>query len=147
MREGQLSFRLVEDGETVLRLYPLIVQLRPLLASPEDWLSRWRRQAEEGYRLISLYEGQEAIGLAGFRVQENLVHGRFLYVDDLVTDTKVRGQGHGERLMQHLFHHAASLGCTKLLLDTPMANLPAQRFYHRCGLLATALRFSRSLER
>ena len=146
MREGQLSFHLVEDGETVLRLYPLIVQLRPLLASPEDWLSRWRRQAEEGYRLISLHEGHEAIGLAGFRVQENLVHGRFLYVDDLVTDTKIRGQGHGERLIQHLFQHAASVGCTKLLLDTPMVNLPAQRFYRRCGLLATALRFSCSLE-
>ena len=146
MSAGQLSFRLVDDDEAVLSLYPLIVQLRPLLASPEDWLSRWRRQSEEGYRLLSLYEGQEAISLAGFRVQENLVQGRFLYVDDLVTDTKVRGQGHGERLIQHLFHHAASLGCTKLLLDTPVANLSAQRFYQRCGLLATALRFSRSLE-
>ncbi len=80
-------------------------------------------------------------------MQENLAQGRFLYVDDLVIDIQVRGQGHGERLMQHLFHHAAVIGCTKLLLDTPMANLPAQRFYHHCGLLATALRFSRSLER
>ncbi len=43
MSAGQLSFRLVDDGEAVLRMYPLIVQLRPLLASPEDWLSRWRR--------------------------------------------------------------------------------------------------------
>jgi GNAT superfamily N-acetyltransferase len=80
--------------------------------------------------------------LAGFRVQENLVHGRFLYVDDLVTDSGARGCGYGERLMQHLQEQARLTSCNRLLLDTPMSNCLGHRFYFRCGLLATALRFS-----
>jgi ribosomal protein S18 acetylase RimI-like enzyme len=75
-------------------------------------------------------------------VQENLVHGRFLYVDDLVTDEALRGSGHGALLLAHLQQEARALGCGKLVLDTPLSNSLGQRFYFRNGLLATALRFN-----
>ncbi|MHB0921404.1 MAG: GNAT family N-acetyltransferase, partial [Thiomonas delicata] len=81
-----------------------------------------------------------------YRVQENLVHGRFLYVDDLVTDADARRAGHGAWLLNRLKDEARLLGCEKLVLDTPLSNALGHRFYFRHGLLATALRFSTPIQ-
>jgi ribosomal protein S18 acetylase RimI-like enzyme len=135
----------VDDEDGVRRCYPVMVQLRPHLGCADEFVARWRRQVADGYRLLALFDGPRALALAGYRVQENLVHGRFLYVDDLVTDEALRGGGHGERLMTHLQQEARALGCRKVVLDTPLANSLGQRFYFRNGLLATALRFNMAI--
>ena len=132
----------IDDEDGVRRCYPVMAQLRPHLASEEDFVARWRRLASEGYRLLALLDGPRVVALAGYRAQENLVHGRFLYVDDLVTDASLRGGGHGGKLMDRLKQEARALGCGKLILDTSLSNSLAQRFYFRNGLLATALRFN-----
>ncbi|MHB1608866.1 GNAT family N-acetyltransferase [Acidiferrobacter thiooxydans] len=132
----------VDDEDGVRRCYPLMAQLRPHLATEDEFVDRWRRQVAGGYRLLALLEGSRVIALAGFRVQENLVYGRFLYVDDLVTDGALRGRGHGEHLMARLKREACILGCGRLVLDTPLGNSLGHRFYFRNGLLATSLRFN-----
>jgi ribosomal protein S18 acetylase RimI-like enzyme len=115
------------------------------LDSEQSFLVRWRRQAESGYRLLALWQGAKPVALAGFRVQENLVHGLHFYVDDLVTDADSRGSGHGRGLMDRLKAEGRALGCTKLVLDTPLTNTLGHRFYYRQGLLASALRFNMPL--
>ena len=131
------------DSEADVRAcFPLMRELRPHLASADEFVWRWRRQQAASYRLLVLSENGRRAALAGFRVQENLVHGRHLYVDDLVTSSERRRAGHGAALMDRLKREAADLGCEKLLLDTPMDNFLGHRFYFREGLLATALRFS-----
>ena len=145
MNPSTTVLQYVDDEEGVRRCHPVMVQLRPHLMSGDEFVARWRRQVADGYRLLALFDGPRVLALAGFRVQENLVHGRFLYVDDLVTDEALRGGGHGERLMTRLEQEARTLGCAKLVLDTPLANSLGQRFYFRNGLLATALRFNMAI--
>lgn len=142
---GGEALRLVEADSEAAACFDLMRQLRPHLASPAEFVARWRRQREAGYRLLALWEGGRAAALAGFRVQENLVHGRFLYVDDLVTDESRRGQGCGAALLDRLKAEGRALGCARLVLDTPMANSLGHRFYFRHGLLAQALRFNAPL--
>lgn len=132
----------IDDEKDVGDCFALMRQLRPHLASPAEFVARWRRQAADGYRLVALRRDGRPAALSGFRVQENLVYGRFLYVDDLVTDEALRSSGLGERLMQHLLTVGRKLGCAKLVLDTPLANVLGHRFYYRQGLLAGALRFN-----
>ncbi|WP_297927415.1 GNAT family N-acetyltransferase [Metallibacterium sp.] len=132
----------VDDEDGARRCYPLMAQLRPHLATEDEFVDRWRRQVADGYRLLALLDGPRVIALAGFRVQENLVYGRFLYVDDLVTDGALRGGGHGEQLMTRLKKEARILGCDRLVLDTPLDNSLGHRFYFRNGLLAASLRFN-----
>ncbi|THD10584.1 GNAT family N-acetyltransferase [Metallibacterium scheffleri] len=136
------DIQMVEEEAHARRCHPLMVQLRPHLTSEDEFVSRWHRQSLDGYRLLALHAGSNVLALAGYRVQENLVSGRHMYVDDLVTDACLRGSGHGAELMTRLKQDARLLGCTKLLLDTPLSNALGQRFYFRQGLLATALRFS-----
>ena len=54
---------------------------------------------------------------AGFRVQDNLVHGRFVYVDALVIDASCRSRGYGKILIERLKAEAKLLNCARLLLD------------------------------
>ena len=131
-----------DSEEDARACFALMRALRPHLTSADEFVTRWRRQHAASYRLLVLSENGRPVALAGFRVQENLVHGRHLYVDDLVTSADRRGAGLGEALMDRLKQEAAELGCDKLLLDTPMNNFLGHRFYFRQGLLATALRFS-----
>jgi ribosomal protein S18 acetylase RimI-like enzyme len=122
--------------------YELMRVLRPQLTSGAEFIERWRRQSEQGYAILALWRAQGPVALAGFQVQENLVHGRFLYVDDLVTDESERRHGHGARLLDRLKAEARARGCRKLVLDAALENTLAHRFYYRQGLLALSLRFN-----
>jgi len=142
MTTSSLDIQMVEDEAHARRCYPLMVQLRPHLTSEDEFVTRWQRQSLNGYRLLALHAESSILALAGYRTQENLVYGRFLYVDDLVTDASLRSAGHGAALIARLKQDALVLGCAKLVLDTPLSNALGHRFYFRQGLLASALRFS-----
>lgn len=139
------DLRFADEEADVIRCFELMRQLRPHLATEHEFVDRWHRQREAGYRLIALWQDQNPVALAGFRVQENLVHGVHLYVDDLVTDEAARSSGFGHVLMDRLKEEGRALGLEKLILDTPLTNVLGHRFYHREGLLARALRFYVSL--
>lgn len=137
-----LDMRYVDQESDVVRCFPLIFQLRPHLESVDEFVERWRRQAIAGYRLLALWDGDRPVALAGFRVQDNLVHGRHLYIDDLVTDAHARSSGLGRLLITRLKALGCSQGLDKLILDTPLSNVLGHRFYYREGLVARSLRFS-----
>ena len=131
-----------QGEEEIAACFDLMRQLRPHLDSAADFARRWHRQGESGYRLAVAWQDGLPVALAGFRVHENLVHGRHLHVDDLVTDKAVRSAGHGRRLMDWLKAEAAKLECGKLVLDAALTNGLGHRFYFRQGFLAIALGFS-----
>ena len=134
--------RHVDTEAEVAACYELMRQLRPHIASEQEFIERWRRQVAAGYRLLAIWQGTRPVALAGYRVLDNLVHGQHFYVDDLVTDESLRSSGYGRVLMDRLKTEGRALGCAKLVLDTPLANTLGHRFYYRQGLLATALRFN-----
>lgn len=108
--------------------FPVMAQLRPHL-TPEEFVTRIRRQQEGGFHLAALRNAGEVVALAGFRVLKNLAWGRFLYVDDLVTNEARRSQGHGEALFDWLVARARFEGCAQLHLDSGAQRFGAHRFY------------------
>jgi GNAT superfamily N-acetyltransferase len=141
----EISLRHAEHDDELRACYPTMVGLRPGLGDAEELRARVRRQQAQGYRLLAAWRGGEPLGLAGYREQENLIYGRFVYVDDLVVREDVRREQIGERLLAAVVEEARRLGCARLVLDTGLANALAQRFYFRQGLLATGMHFGRSL--
>lgn len=125
--------------------FELMRVLRPQLSDTDDFVQRVQRQAEQGYRLLAARSAGEVVGLAGCRLQENLLHGRFFYVDDLVTREDVRSRGIGERLLHEVRAQARRLGCVNLVLDTALGNACGQRFYYRQGLLGLGMHFREAL--
>jgi ribosomal protein S18 acetylase RimI-like enzyme len=143
---GKLTLRHAESEAEIAACYPVMTLLRPHLASAEELVARVGRQRDAGYRLLGLWRGAVPVALAGYRFEENLVHGRFVYVDDLVTASEERGHGHGARLLDAVAQIGRDAACGRLVLDTALDNVLAHRFYYRQGLLARALRFSRPVE-
>jgi GNAT superfamily N-acetyltransferase len=142
---SDLDVRVVGEAD-IAACFALMRALRPQLSSEAEFIERWRRQSEQGYAIFALWRARRPVALAGFRVLENFVHGRFLYVDDLVTDEHERRHGHGARLLDRLKAEGRVLGCRKLVLDTALENTLGHRFYYRQGLLAMSLRFNCPLD-
>lgn len=136
------------DSQSDLRMAtPLMRVLRPHLGGEEDFADRVARMRLQGYHLIGAFAPEgELTALAGYRLQENLVYGRFLYVDDLVTAESHRGSHWGARLLRALDRVARAEDCARLVLDTGLGNARAQRFYFREGLYTGALRFHKPLD-
>jgi GNAT superfamily N-acetyltransferase len=125
------SIREIGPTETALA-YSSMQELRPDLASHDSLVERVNgAQRAEGYRLVGVFvEGQEeAVAVAGFRVQHNLAFGRFLYVDDLVTREACRGQGHAAALVRWLLEEAERQACIQFHLDSYVHRHVAHRFY------------------
>jgi GNAT superfamily N-acetyltransferase len=136
----------IDTPQELRACLPLMRELRPHLADEADFIARVGRMRHDGYRLLAAMRDGQAVALAGYRLQENLIYGRFLYVDDLVVSPALRGGRCGARLLEALDDLARGSGCARLVLDTGLSNALAQRFYFRAGLLTSAIRFSKNLE-
>jgi len=141
----EIVLRHAESDAEIAACFEVMVQLRPHLADAAELVTRVRRQRGAGYRLLAAWRGGTPVALAGYRIEENLIHGRFIYVDDLVTADAERRGGLGARLLTAVAEIGCEEGITRLVLDTAIDNVLAHRFYYRQGLLARALRFSREI--
>jgi len=135
-----------ETDEALAACFAVMRQLRPHLGDAARFVAQARRQATHGYRVLALWDGERAVACAGYRVSENLIRGRHLYVDDLVTDAAARSQGHGDRLFDALLAEARRQDCTCLVLDSGLANGAAHRFYFRRRLTMAAFHFTLPLD-
>lgn len=138
------SIRVAESDEDLAACYPVMAQLRPHLAESE-FVARVRRQIAAGYRLACLLENGSVIAVAGYRLGEDLAGGRFLYVDDLVTDAARRSRGWGSILLSWLKNEAQRNGCVVLDLDSGTQRTDAHRFYQREGMNLAGYHFISTL--
>jgi GNAT superfamily N-acetyltransferase len=133
----------LSDAE-VAATFGVMRGLRPHL-DEEGYAERVRRMRGEGYRLAAVVQGDEVLCVAGFRIVEFLAHGRFLYVDDLVTDEGARSSGNGKLMLDWLASEARSAGCEKLQLDSGVGRYAAHRFYFREGMHISSYHFTKAL--
>ena len=92
------------------------------------------RQQQQGYRIIAIKVDNTVVSAAGFRFGEHLAWGKILYIDDLTTLPKHRGNRYAERLLDWLINHAKEKNCNELHLDTGYQRHSAHRLYLKKGL-------------
>jgi GNAT superfamily N-acetyltransferase len=115
--------------ETDIRLcFAVLKQLRPCLEE-NAMVAQIIRQQAAGYLLAYVESEQLVRAVAGYRYGENLAYGKFMYVDDLVTNSDDRSQGFGKFLFDWLVSAAREHGCEVLALDSGVQRYSAHRFY------------------
>ena len=140
------DIRIAETDEEIAACFDVMSELRPHLVAGE-FVRRVRRQQETaGFELIFLEEAGRVRAVAGVRVSECLAWGRFMYVDDLVTERGARSRGHGQRLFDWLLRHAAERGCEEFHLDSGVQRFGAHRFYLRNRMDIVAHHFGLKLK-
>ena len=140
-----MSIRIANSAHEIYACFSLMQLLRPHIREA-SFVSLIREQQNSGYRLAYLHESSGILALAGFRVNENLAWGRFLYVDDLITLPEHRSKGYGARLLKWLASQARREGCRQLHLDSGVQRIDAQRFYEREGLSRTGFHYSMEIK-
>jgi len=143
---SQIEIKHIESDVDLEASFSVMKELRPHLSDPATYAAQIARQRAQGYRLLAAWRDGAIVGLAGYRLQDNLIYGRFIYVDDLVVTASLHRGGLGEGLLQAARQQAVALHCKHFVLDTGLHMAPAQRFYFRQGLLAKGMHFVETLE-
>lgn len=137
--------RVVELPEGLGDLFPLVKELRPHLELADFKHLVMLAHAADGYRMVVAEVDGEIVGLMGYRILHDLVHGSHLYIDDLVTTRNLRSRGYGTKLLHFAEAEARRLGLTQLRLSTGVENKDASRFYEREGWDARAVSFKKKV--
>ena len=137
---------IADSDAAIAACHPVMVELRPHIATPEALVEQVGRQAAEGYRLAYVADAGRPVACAGYRIVEMLAHGRFLYVDDLVTLDAERSKGHGDALIDWLEAEARREGCRNLQLDSGTQRTAAHRFYFRKRMVVNSFHFWMALD-
>ena len=100
---------------------------------------------KDGYTLIGAYDGDSCVGVMGYRILYDFVHGKHLYVDDLVVTAAKRSSGIGAELLKFAETIAKEHACKGLRLCTGVENERGRRFYERLGWSPRALAYKKSI--
>jgi len=107
--------------------------LRPHI-KVEEFVERVQLQFKGGYQLAAVLDEGNVVAVAGYHLSKNLAWGKYLYVDDLITNQKHRSHGFGRILLNWLRDEAKNNHCDQLHLDSGVQRKDAHRFYEREGM-------------
>lgn len=117
--------------EDILATYPMLHQLYTELTY-EQYKAYIQELLPLGYRrLIIKGDNEELIASAGILVGVHFRYGKYLYVNDLITDENHRSLGLGTKLMDWIEEEGRNLGCNNIRLASNVNRTDAHRFYFR----------------
>jgi GNAT superfamily N-acetyltransferase len=108
-------------------------QLRPHLEQDKYVEMIRSLMASDGLELLVLSENATVRAVAAYRVMNMLYCGRLIYIDDLISDERVRSRGYGAQLIARLKEEGRELGCSEIQLISRTTREQAHRFYFREG--------------
>ena len=140
-----MEFHHLEPGDERLHsAYPVLHELRTELTEPA-FLEMYEQAYPEGYRVVGLFDEGECRAVAGYHLTHGFLHGRFMYIDDLVTADRWRSRGYGNALNDYLMTTAKAAGCSSVQLDSGTQRTDAHRFYFRDGYVISSFHFLHKL--
>jgi len=142
-----MEVKSADSDADITRVFPVMHELRPHIASAEEFVSRvnHQRRTQPGWQLLYVEAGGAPVAAASCRIVEHLAWGKVLYVDDLVCAESHRGSGAAQALMAFMEDRARSEGCAALHLDSGVQRVRAHHFYFRQGLSISSFHFGKNL--
>jgi GNAT superfamily N-acetyltransferase len=132
------------DLKELLTAYEVVSQLRTSL-SYNEFEDLIYDMKDMDYKMFGIMDADELITYAGVAVQTNLYHKRHLYVFDLVTDEKYRGQKYAEMMLEYLHDYAKMGMCENIVLSSGIQREDAHRFYEKNGFIKKSFVFLKSV--
>jgi GNAT superfamily N-acetyltransferase len=125
-----MTIRILQSDAEINATFELMAQMRQRLKH-ETFLAAVRAQQAEGYILVGGYDDSDRpVVLAGIRCARTLGRGLHVFVDDLVTDEKLRGAGHGKAMLRWIAQYARERNISHIHLDSRDT---AKGFYELTG--------------
>ncbi len=125
-------------------LFPALLELRPNL-NIETFEQDFRKQMDEGYKIIFIGNNEEIFAIAGFRTLNFFFSGKTLYIDDLVSSSNHQKKGYAGELLEWIKNYAKKNNYDHLSLDSGFTRKNAYRLYLNKGLEVESLHFGRKV--
>ena len=123
--------------------YAVLKELRTNLTFT-DFITLYKSAHQtDGYTLIGMVENDRYVAVMGYRILHDFVHGKHLYVDDLVVIRGQQSKGIGSKLLAYAEEIAEKQGCQGLRLCTGKENERGIKFYEREGWNPRAIAFKK----
>jgi GNAT superfamily N-acetyltransferase len=143
----EIQFVKAKDKNDFERFYPVMKELRKDL-SFEDYMAICKNAQEaNGYEIVAIESDKKVLAVMGYRVLHDFVHGKHLYIDDLVSTGSHRSQGLGAKLLKYAEDLAKELGCKGLRLCTGIENEQGKKFYERHDWKLRAIVYKKKLSK
>jgi len=130
---ADLVIQQIHTIDQIRSCYEVMRQLRPHLVEQQAFVEQVQRQLAEGYQLACCREKEKIVAVAGFRFLEFLAWGKVLYIDDLITNSEVRKNGHGGKLLKWIIEQGKQMNCDQVHLDSGPQRHDAHRLYLNHG--------------
>lgn len=140
-----MELRVLKTDEELEGVLNVLKELRPHLTVSNYLVLYHTAQRQDAFTIIGAFENGECVGVMGYRILHDFVHGKSLYVDDLVVAEKQRSKGIGKKLLKYAERVAQELGCQYLRLCSGLQREEAHRFYERCGCEKKSYSFNKKL--
>lgn len=121
----------LQAAEEILAAFPVMKQLRTHLDEKAYLELVQEAQEKDSYRLFALFDEGEIVAVTGFKPMITLYYGRFVWVCDLVTDSRLRSKGYGERLLTFVHDWAKENNYGTVALSSGLQRVDAHRFYEK----------------
>ena len=127
------------------RFYPVMKELRKDLSFP-DFLSLYEKaHSNDEYEIVGFECNGKIVAAMGYRILYDFVHGKHLYIDDLVSTESLRSKGLGAKLLRYAEQLAKESSCKGLRLCTGIENAKGKKFYERNGWKLRAVAYKKKL--
>lgn len=126
--------------------YPVIRELRPHLTFEDFVTLHAQTKARDEYQLVGLLQNNQYMAVMGYRILFDFVHGKHLYIDDLVVNASVGSQGIGKQCLDFAESEAKCLSCKTLRLCTGTDNQKGMQFYEKNSWKPRAIAYKKKLE-
>jgi GNAT superfamily N-acetyltransferase len=141
------TIKLMENDTDIMSCFYVLKQLRTHLEVETFLDTIHTLQKNYNYQLLAVIPDNEVKAVAGYRIAESLAWGKYMYVDDLITDEKSRASGYAKLLVSWLEGEARKQDCEQFHLDSAAGphRYDAHRFYLKNKMDITAHHFQKSL--
>ena len=136
-----MEIRELSSVEEMCSVYPIMAQMYDNMSSKqyEDLI---KSRHGSGYRMLGVYEDGKCIAAAGFWIGIRFYCGKFIQIDNLVTDTQYRSKGVGGKILNWVKKLGKKEGCKRVLLDSYVENFDAHQFFYREGFIIRGYHFN-----
>lgn len=124
--------------------FSLVKQLNPKLEK-DSYSEMLNAMLKNGYRMIAAFKENECVGVSGFWIATKIYSGKYVELDNVITDENYRSKGIGKLLSDWIIEEAKKQRCKVAMLDAYVENYKGHRFYFREGFTVRGFHFIKKI--
>lgn len=141
---NNIVIKIIDNVDDMLPQYELINQLSTTV-SASQYKTMLNEMVANNYKQAVAYMENVPVGVCGFWINTKIYSGKYVELDNVVTDEKYRGKLIGKLLCDFVLAIAKQNNCKTAMLDAYLENEKAHLFYEREGFEKKGYHFIKPL--